>query len=81
MLEKIKYDIIFNMEKEFENKTSANNNKQLAQTKPAKQHTQDFFGHTEGQDIWTSFLTEKMFAHRAYPVVYVSRGFSVQVCA
>ena len=52
------------MEKEFENKTSANNNKQLAQTKPAKQHTQDFFGHTEGQDIWTSFLTEKMFAHR-----------------
>lgn len=52
------------MEKEFENKTSANNNKQLAQTKPAKQHIQDFFGHTEGQDIWTSFLTEKMFAHR-----------------
>lgn len=52
------------MEKEIDNKTSASNNQQLTQAKPVKQHTQDFFGHTEGQDIWTSFLTEKMFAHR-----------------
>ena len=64
MLEKIKYDTISYMEKEIDSKTSTSNNQQPAQAKPAKQPAPEFFGHTEGQDIWTSFLTEKMFAHR-----------------
>lgn len=61
-----------NLEKEDLKKAKKNFKKQKKSSKKSKEENkvekvvekEYYFGHKEDEDIWTSFLTEKMFAHR-----------------
>lgn len=48
-----------------QNKTKDKSTKKTAEVlKQENNENQKYFGHKEGQDIWESFLIDKMFAHR-----------------